>query len=483
SYLSDYVWWTGTLTMIVGQVGNFLAHNAAPAVLVTPLGALGVLFGAVLASWLLQEQLELLGKLGCVLCCCGSVVLIVHSPTSDGVASRAEFQQRLLDPGIDSALPFHCRSVTLSVRSVTLSVRSVTLSVRSVTLSVRSVTPCVHFGTLNVHSVTLLLTLLPSVLHFRLYVSVFLSYITLVVLLLVLLIGWLSPAYGNSNIMVYVGICSLFGSFTVPSCKGLGLAAKEAFGGDPSPDNGALFLFLCLLGILLVSILTQFTFINRALENFSSNMFEAVYYVTFTSSVILATAILFKEWEELGVQDCLGVVSGFGCSGGGGRFLCSLLNVTDHHVFTMGQERGRFDFYIGLALAISSSLFIGGSFILKKKGLLRLARKGSMRAGQGGHAYLKEWLWWAGLLSMGAGEAANFAAYAFAPATLVTPLGALSVLVSAVLSSYFLTERLNLHGKLGCLLSVLGSTTMVIHAPQEEEIDTLTDMAKKLMDP
>lgn len=54
---------------------------------------------------------------------------------------------------------------------------------------------------------------------------------------------------------------------------------------------------------------------------------------------------------------------------------------------------------------------------------------------------------------------------------------------SAVLSSYFLTERLNLHGKLGCLLSVLGSTTMVIHAPQEEEIDSLKDMAEKLMDP
>lgn len=31
--------------------------------------------------------------------------------------------------------------------------------------------------------------------------------------------------------------------------------------------------------------------------------------------------------------------------------------------------------------------------------------------------------------AVGAGEAANFAAYAFAPATLVTPLGALSVLV------------------------------------------------------
>ncbi|XP_049627389.1 magnesium transporter NIPA2-like [Suncus etruscus] len=149
----------------------------------------------------------------------------------------------------------------------------------------------------------------------------------------------------------------------------------------------------------------------------------------------------------------------------------------------MNQGRGKYDFYIGLGLAMSSSIFVGGSFILKKKGLLRLARKGSVRAGQGGHAYLKEWLWWAGLLSMGAGEVANFAAYAFAPATLVTPLGALSVLVSAILSSYFLSERLNLHGKSGCLLSILGSTVMVIHAPKEEEIETLDEMSRKLGDP
>ncbi|CAI5652671.1 magnesium transporter NIPA2 [Oreochromis niloticus] len=147
------------------------------------------------------------------------------------------------------------------------------------------------------------------------------------------------------------------------------------------------------------------------------------------------------------------------------------------------MEVTRLDFYIGLSLAVSSSVFIGSSFILKKKGLLRLASKGSMRAGQGGHAYLKEWLWWAGLISMGAGEAANFAAYAFAPATLVTPLGALSVLVSAVLSSYFLNERLNVHGKIGCLLCVLGSTVMVIHAPQEEEVASLSAMSEKLLDP
>lgn len=140
-------------------------------------------------------------------------------------------------------------------------------------------------------------------------------------------------------------------------------------------------------------------------------------------------------------------------------------------------------FYIGLGLAISSSIFIGGSFILKKKGLLRLAKKGAQRAGEGGHAYLKEWMWWAGLISMGLGEAANFIAYAFAPATLVTPLGALSVLVSAILASYLLNEKLNSLGKIGCVLAILGSTNIVIHAPQKEEVDSLDEMGEKLRDP
>lgn len=53
---------------------------------------------------------------------------------------------------------------------------------------------------------------------------------------------------------------------------------------------------------------------------------------------------------------------------------------------------------------------------------------------------------------MGAGEAANFAAYAFAPATLVTPLGALSVLIRYVSNKelgfcrYFKT-KINLNHK------------------------------------
>ncbi|KAK6120898.1 hypothetical protein DH2020_045355 [Rehmannia glutinosa] len=82
----------------------------------------------------------------------------------------------------------------------------------------------------------------------------------------------------------------------------------------------------------------------------------------------------------------------------------------------------------GLILAMLSSLFIGTSFILKKKGLRRAAEAGT-RAGVGGYTYLLEPLWWAGMITMIVGEVANFVAYIYAPAVLVTPLGALSIIV------------------------------------------------------
>ncbi|KAK5604275.1 hypothetical protein CRENBAI_020152 [Crenichthys baileyi] len=262
SYLIDGVWCSGTLCMIIGQVGNFLAYNLAPAVIVTPLGALGVLFGAVLASWILEEHLSILGKLGCIICCCGSVVLIIHAPKAVET-SREELEERLLDP-------------------------------------------------------------------------VFVTYILLVVLLLITLIAWVAPAHGTSNIMVYVAICSLLGSFTVPSSKGLGLVAHDVFGEGP-PNSRALALFLVLLGVLAVSILIQFFFINKALECFSSNIFEAIYYVTFTSTVIFASALLFKEWTELTVTDSLAMLCGLVtvCVG------VILLRISQEAVITWKEKEGQ----------------------------------------------------------------------------------------------------------------------------------------------
>ncbi|KAL0356612.1 UNVERIFIED_CONTAM: putative magnesium transporter NIPA6 [Sesamum calycinum] len=121
----------------------------------------------------------------------------------------------------------------------------------------------------------------------------------------------------------------------------------------------------------------------------------------------------------------------------------------------------------GLVLAMLSSLFIGTSFILKKKGLRQAAAAGT-RAGVGGYTYLLEPLWWAGMITMIVGEVANFVAYIYAPAVLVTPLGALSIIVSAVLAHFLLKERLRQMGVLGCVSCIVGSVVIVIHAPQEQ---------------
>ncbi|CAF0854143.1 unnamed protein product [Adineta steineri] len=71
------------------------------------------------------------------------------------------------------------------------------------------------------------------------------------------------------------------------------------------------------------------------------------------------------------------------------------------------------EFFIGISLALLSYLFIGSSFVLKKKGLLKLT---NVRAGFG---YLYEIQWWIGLITMGIGEICNFVAYGFAPASVL----------------------------------------------------------------
>lgn len=79
------------------------------------------------------------------------------------------------------------------------------------------------------------------------------------------------------------------------------------------------------------------------------------------------------------------------------------------------------------------------------------------------------------------GEIANFAAYAFAPAILVTPLGALSVLVSAVLASWMLKEELLLLGKVGCGLCIVGSTIIVLNAPEEQAVESVEEISNLML--
>ncbi|EST07747.1 Magnesium transporter NIPA [Kalmanozyma brasiliensis GHG001] len=133
--------------------------------------------------------------------------------------------------------------------------------------------------------------------------------------------------------------------------------------------------------------------------------------------------------------------------------------------------------YVGLALAVGSGILIGSSFVFKKKGLLSAQKKYDTAAGEG-HAYLKSPLWWTGMIIMVFGEVFNFVAYAFADAVLVTPLGALSVVICAVLSSIFLKEKLTLFGKVGCFLCIVGSVIIALNAPTSHVGGKITEFQK-----
>lgn len=137
---------------------------------------------------------------------------------------------------------------------------------------------------------------------------------------------------------------------------------------------------------------------------------------------------------------------------------------------------------IGILLAVASGLFIGTSFVLKKTGLLRANIKYKEEAGEG-YGYLKNAYWWTGMTLMIIGEICNFVAYSFVDAILVTPLGALSVVICTILSAIFLKERLSFVGKVGCFMCIIGSVVILLNAPDQSAVANIQDMKHFVLAP
>ena len=146
------------------------------------------------------------------------------------------------------------------------------------------------------------------------------------------------------------------------------------------------------------------------------------------------------------------------------------------------ELRASIEYTKGVTLAVSSGLFIGASFIIKKKGLLAAGQSG-LRAAAGGFSYLREPLWWLGMVTMIGGECANFAAYAYAPAIVVTPLGATTIVSSAIFANCFLGETLHACGAVGCALCVLGSIILVSFAPEEAQLQSVEEIWVRCANP
>jgi len=223
------------ITMIVGEIANFSAYAFAPAVLVTPLGALSIIVSAFLAHFMLNEKLHTFGMLGCLLCIVGSMVIVLHAPPEGELESVKQIWNLALQPG-------------------------------------------------------------------------FAMYASSVLFLSLALALYAAPVYGHSQIMVYIGICSMMGSLSVMSCKALGIAIKLTFEG-----HNQLFYPETAYCVLVVSgcVMVQMNYLNKALDIFNTAVVSPIYYVFFTTATIVASGIMFKDFERQELRAVVTELCGF----------------------------------------------------------------------------------------------------------------------------------------------------------------------------
>lgn len=235
SYLVEPLWWTGMVTMIVGEVANFVAYAFAPAVLVTPLGALSIIVSAILAHFLLKERLHKLGMLGCMMCVVGSIVIVVHVPQESSIGSVQEVWRLATQPA-------------------------------------------------------------------------FLLYVASVIAIVMVLIFHFAPRFGHTNVLVFTGICSLMGSLSVMSVKALGTSLKLTFEGTNQLIYPETWFFTM---IVVTCVIMQMNYLNKALDTFNTAVVSPIYYVMFTTLTILASVIMFRDWDGQSGSKIVSEICGF----------------------------------------------------------------------------------------------------------------------------------------------------------------------------
>ncbi|XP_057470026.1 probable magnesium transporter NIPA6 isoform X2 [Actinidia eriantha] len=234
-YLLQPLWWIGMVTMIVGELANFIAYIYAPAVLVTPLGALSIIVSAILAHFLLKEKLRKMGILGCVLCVMGSTVIVLHAPSEHNISSVEEIWELAIQPA-------------------------------------------------------------------------FLLYTASAIAVVLVLVLYCEPRFGQTNIMVYIGICSVIGSLTVMSIKAIGISIKLTLEGSSQVASFQTWVFAM---VAVTCIVTQLNYLNKALDTFNTAVVSPIYYAMFTSLTIFASAIMFKDWSGQSASNIASVLCGF----------------------------------------------------------------------------------------------------------------------------------------------------------------------------
>lgn len=124
----------------------------------------------------------------------------------------------------------------------------------------------------------------------------FLVYVLLTAAALLSLI-WASNKYGEKSILIDLGVVGLFGGYTALATKGAAsLVSDKLWRALTFPIT-----YVCVL-ILVGSALSQIRYINRALQRFDSTQVIPTQFVLFTISVIVGSAVLYRDFESATAQ-------------------------------------------------------------------------------------------------------------------------------------------------------------------------------------
>ncbi|EMD40451.1 hypothetical protein CERSUDRAFT_111052 [Gelatoporia subvermispora B] len=86
--------------------------------------------------------------------------------------------------------------------------------------------------------------------------------------------------------------------------------------------------------------------------------------------------------------------------------------------------------------------------------------------------YLKSKLWWCGFLLMNIGEMGNFISYAFAPASIVAPLGTFALIANCIFAPVMLKECFRKRDFFGIVVAIIGAVTVVLSTnPSDTQLD------------
>ncbi|KAL4801046.1 magnesium transporter NIPA-domain-containing protein [Aspergillus venezuelensis] len=109
---------------------------------------------------------------------------------------------------------------------------------------------------------------------------------------LIVALMWASSKFGPRTILIDVGLVALFGGYTALSTKGVSSLLSFTLWHIITFPITYLLVF-----ILVFSALMQIRYINRALQRFDSTQVIPTQFVLFTLSVIIGSAILYRDFE------------------------------------------------------------------------------------------------------------------------------------------------------------------------------------------